>query len=63
MKTLKITLLLAVFVLTISALSINKEPKTETNVVDVEQYQELKKETITVASVIKRSKGKTPPNQ
>jgi hypothetical protein len=62
MKTLKITLLLAVFVLTISALSINKEPKTETNVVDVEQYQELKKETITVATTIKR-KAKTPPNQ
>jgi len=56
MKTLKITLLLAVFVLTISALSINKEPKTETNVVDVEQYQELKKETIMVADLSKRGK-------
>lgn len=56
MKTLKITLLLAVFVLTISALSINKEPKTETNVVDVEQYQELKKETVMVAELIKRNK-------
>jgi hypothetical protein len=56
MKTLKITLLLAVFVLTISALSINKEPKTETNVVDVEQYQELKKETIMVADIVKGSK-------
>lgn len=56
MKTLKITLLLAVFVLTISALSINKETKTETNVVDVEQYQELKKETVMVAELIKRNK-------
>lgn len=59
MKTLKITLLLAVFVLTISALSINKETKTETNVVDVEQYQELKKETDMVATLIKK---KVKPN-
>lgn len=58
MKTLKITLLLAVFVLTISALSINKEPKTETNVVDVEQYQELKKDTHTVATVVKGKRNK-----
>jgi hypothetical protein len=62
MKTLKITLLLAVFVLTISALSINKETTTETETVSIEKYQELKKETIMVASVVK-GKAKTPPNQ
>lgn len=58
MKTLKITLLLAVFVLTISALSINKEAKTETNVVDVEQYQELKKDTDVIAGVVKGNKAR-----
>ena len=62
MKTLKITLLLAVFVLTISALSINKETTTETETVNIEKYQELKKETIMVASVVK-GKAKTPGQQ
>ena len=57
MKTLKITLLLAVFVLTISALSINKEPKT----VDIEKYQELKKDTDVMATLIKKDRQKPPP--
>lgn len=61
MKTLKITLLLAVFVLTISALSINKETTTETETVSIEKYQELKKDTHTIASVVKG--GKKPGQQ
>ena len=56
MKTLKITLLLAVFVLTISALSINKETTTEAETVSIEKYQELKKDTHTIAQVVKKGK-------
>ncbi|NQX84570.1 MAG: hypothetical protein HRT67_01375 [Flavobacteriaceae bacterium] len=57
MKSLKISLLLfTIFIITISAIGMKKVPENQATDIDRGYYQELKKETIMVAELGKKTK-------
>ena len=60
MKSLKVTLLIAVFALTFSGVSSDKSIKVASEQEQIETYKQLKKESKLVASILKKEKAKPP---
>lgn len=58
MKSLKVTLLIAVFALTFSGVSSDKSIKVASEQEQIETYKQLKKDRILIASVGKEKRGK-----